>query len=159
MRFFEFQVGNLPMVDLVAMYHALAANKRKQFGHINEDALRSADEYRNFVGRFVTSPDKLTVGQQYYVVSLVAMPANLELHVDYSNSPVEFLGKSDTNFLFQTSKSKFQLPGFYDDAKDVDPYIMSTTVYSTLSDAEQFLTLLALQFTGRWKIHKKELMV
>lgn len=149
MRFFEFEVNQLPIYDL-------ERENLKEWAKESPHILESADddrikEIREFLNLHVIDPRQLTKGNKYYPISITARPLANSIKLQISDTPVIYSGIFDDNFIFK-GVYEFRLPINQDVISEYGPYMITTTVYTTPDECNQFLTMVGLQFGGRWNL-------
>lgn len=155
MRFFEYANGNLPVYDLEKKYFSEWIANGQSLAESPEDDAKT-QEVRNFINHHVTDIKTLTVGDKYYPVTMIARPVASSITVEVANSPLVYAGTDDDHFIFH-GNMQFKLPIHSDNVEDFGPYMITTTVYTTASEVNQFLTLIQLKFSGDWKLTQKRL--
>lgn len=161
MRFAEFKTKPNKFIDLGNKWISEMAEESANEQHIvfenkDNDAL---NEYRSFVSKFKTDPNELSVGEEYYAVSLLSRPMVRSIKIEKTDYPVTYLGISGDSFVFNGKNTEFQIPVDYDSESEFGPFLITTIVYTTPTECNHLMTFLNLQFSGRWEITQSDLRV
>jgi hypothetical protein len=157
------QGGNMRFLEIVLKTQDLRieklvewAKEKKRFNE-SADFSDAANEYKQFIEKFLTDVNSIKVGQEYYPIMLFSRPSAKTIEVNVPPNSIKLIGidkQGDFDFLFKNRVVKF--PKFYEDHDDQLPYCMATTIFSEVGEVNQFFTMLNLQFAGRWKLIQKE---
>jgi hypothetical protein len=123
------------------------------------DDTQAIEEYRKFIAQFITDPEQLSIGDVYYPIQLISRPLAKSIDVEYIETPIQFKGSHNDCFIFSNKTTQFNLPVHIDVDSEYGPYLITTTVYTTLKEVNQFIVMLGLQFAGRWKIKQKKIRI
>jgi len=124
---------------------------------LSESDQNNIDECEDFISRYVTDPNNLTVGKKYFAVSLMGRPLAKLIKIEYSQQPYIYLGKTSNDFIFQNFKGQdFHVPENYKiDDSGFGVVFLTTTVFTAETELDQFLLMLKLQFDKRWHLVEK----
>ena len=165
MRFSEFQITPRACIKFDDRWSQEASSEDSIARPLNESTEEEdadANEIQSFIEQYVTDPNSLTVGEQYYAISLFAKPYAKLLQIEYTAEPVIYSGIKGTAFEFggATEEYCFQLPINYIELNnEYAPYATTTIVYATADECNKLLTHIGLQFTGRWRVSQRKLPI
>jgi hypothetical protein len=157
MRFYEF-VSDMPIYDSELEHlKEWSVEHNRNFTESVDD--EKVTEIKDFFKRYIIDPSSLTIGEKYFPIELVTRPfANL-IEMTISNHPLTYLGDHDEKFIFKGEKLQIKVPIYKDLVSDFGPFLMLTTIYTTIAECEHFNMIFLMQFKGRWKIQQKEFLV
>lgn len=159
MRFYEFREDQLPVYDSHNEFIKEMAldKKNSRLNESDDEDNEKVVEIREFIKRYVVDPKSLTIGENYYPIELRARPFNNLIEIALADQSLEYFGEHDSKFVFKGVTAIIKLPVNIDNIEEYGPYMIITTVYTTVDQCDQFLTILAAQFSGRWQIKQKKL--
>jgi hypothetical protein len=151
MKFYEFELGKPPVYDLVEEF-----NQNLSEVELGKGDKQLIDDCADFAHQYCTDPATLTKGKNYFAITVISQPRISLIQLEYSNTPVCFIGVNNNKFEFKSKEKTYLLPILL--SNDDKSLIFSTTVFAQADEANQFLTMFMLKFSSRAHINKKELV-
>jgi hypothetical protein len=154
MRFYEIQ--NLPVYDvtnaLIGDMHRLLETCKSKIFENNSDTLTYKQFIHNQKLLLDTNP---IVGNSYAPIGLNASPIQQAVSIQQPPGPMEFVKTiPGRRFQFLYQNKLIIYPKASDTTIDLGEMLMDTLLYTSMSDANQFITLFTLKF-GDWTIYKR----
>ena len=128
MRFEEFRTKPNIFIDYLGRWltEHLLENSKNTILEVDDEELYLS--YLRWLDQYLTDPNDLEIGGEYYPISLRARPMAKELKVHYADYPVTFLGVSLDSYVFKNDRAEYQVPMNYTDFQ-FGSLVMTTIVY------------------------------